>query len=241
MRKRINTGIPGLDEMLGGGLPEGSTTVISGPPGIGKSNLAMQYIYSGIAHYNENGIYITVEDTVEDIEEYAGGFGWNLKEYGDKGKLAILGREVFEGADMDLGIDFGILRDVIKRINANRIVLDSLTLFNYLFKEETARRLHILRFLEIMKKNNCTTILTAEQQGNLLDVQYGAEHFLSDGLMMLFWSRYKANNERCIWVVKIRGNKINSDIRPVKITGEGVVVYPKEVPFTLVKEDGAGI
>lgn len=237
MRKKIRTGIPGLDEMIEGGLPEGSITVISGPPGIGKSNLAMQYIYNGITQYDEPGVYITIEDTIEDIEEYAGGFGWNLKEYENNGKLIILGREIFEGTDMD----FGILRDVINRINAKRVVLDSLTLFNYLFKEETARRLHILRFLEIMKRNKCTTIITTEQHGNMLNLQYGAEHFLSDGLMMLFWSRYKANNERCIWVVKIRGNKINSDIRPLKITSEGVVVYPREVPFTLVKEEGGEI
>ncbi len=236
MRKEIKTGIPGLDEMLGGGLPEGSVTVISGPPGIGKSNLAMQYIYNGIMQYDEPGVYITIEEGIEDIEEYAGKFGWNLRACENNGKLAILGREIFEGTDMDLGI----LKDIINKINAKRVVLDSLTLFNYLFKEETARRLHILRFLEIMKKSRCTTIMTAEQQGNLLDIQYHAEHFLSDGLMMLFWSRYKANNERCVWVVKIRGNKINSDIRPVKITNEGVVVYPKEVPFTLVKDGGTG-
>lgn len=236
MRKEIKTGIPGLDEMLGGGLPEGSVTVISGPPGIGKSNLAMQYIYNGIMQYDEPGVYITIEEGIEDIEEYAGKFGWNLRICENNGKLAIIGREIFEGTDMDLGI----LKDIINKINAKRVVLDSLTLFNYLFKEEAARRLHILRFLEIMKKSRCTTIMTAEQQGNLLDIQYHAEHFLSDGLMMLFWSRYKANNERCVWVVKIRGNKINSDIRPVKITNEGVVVYPKEVPFTLVKDGGTG-
>lgn len=237
MKKKIKTGIPGLDDMLGGGLPEGSTMVISGPPGIGKSNLAMQYIYNGIVQSNEPGVYLTIEDTVGDIEEYASGFGWDFKSCEKQEKLTILGREIFEGADMDLGMDFGILRDVIRDIQANRLVLDSVTLFNYLFKEESSRRLHMLRFLELMKKTRCTTLMTAEQHGEFSKLQYGAEHFLSDGLMMLFWSRYRANNERCIWIVKLRGAKINSDIRPMKITSEGVSVYPKEVPFTLMKKD----
>ncbi|MBU4202126.1 MAG: circadian regulator CirA, partial [Candidatus Altiarchaeota archaeon] len=122
MVEKIKTGIPGLDDMMDGGLPKGSTTVISGPPGIGKSNLAMQYIYNGVSKYDDPGVYITVEDTVEDMENYAAGFGWNVREYEDAGKIAVLGREIFEGTDMDLGMDFGILRDVIKETQASRIV-----------------------------------------------------------------------------------------------------------------------
>lgn len=238
MKKRTSTGIPGLDELIGGGLPEGSTTVISGPPGIGKSSLGMQYIYAGVKDFDEPGIYLTIEDTIEDIEEYALGFGWNFKGYEDAEKLRILGREVFERTDVDLGIDFGIMRDIMKDIDAKRVVLDSVTLFNYLFKEETSRRLHLLRFLELMKRDKITVIMTAELPDTFLRMKFQQEHFLADGLIILFWSRYKANTERCLWVVKIRGSKINSDIRPLKVTGEGVVVYPREVPFTLMKKEG---
>jgi len=240
MVEKIKTGIPGLDEMVDGGLPKGSTTVISGPPGIGKSNLAMQYIYNGISQCNEPGVYITIEDTVEDVENYAAGFGWNIREYEDAGRIAILGREIFEGTDMDLGMDFGIMRDVIKETKATRIVLDSVTLFNYLFKEETSRRIHMLRFLELMRKNKCTTLMTAELPESFPKIKYEAEHFLADGLIILFWSRYRANNERCLWVVKIRGTKIVSDIRPLRITSEGVSISPKEVPFTLLKQEDTG-
>lgn len=96
----------------------------------------------------------------------------------------------------------------------------------------------MLRFLEMMRKNNCTTMMTAELPESFPVVKYEAEHFLADGLIIMFWSRYRANNERCIWVVKIRGSKINSDIRPVSIAGGGVSISPKEVPFTLLKREG---
>jgi KaiC/GvpD/RAD55 family RecA-like ATPase len=240
MRKKIPTGIPGFDELIGGGFPEGSTTVVSGPPGIGKSSLAMQYIYNGVKDFNDPGLYLTIEDTVDDIEEYAAGFGWTLRQYEEDGKIRILGREIFERTDVDLGIDFGIMRDIMNDIGARRVVLDSITLFSYLFKDETSRRLHLLRFLELMKRDRCTVFMTAELPENFLRMRFEQEHFLADGLIILFWSRYKANTERCLWVVKIRGSKINSDIRPFKITSEGVVVYPREVPFTLLKKEGSG-
>lgn len=241
MRNKVSTGIPGLDELVGGGLPEGSTTVISGPPGIGKSSLTMQFLYNGVkGAEGQAGVYLTIEDTVEDIEEYAQGFGWNIKDLEEKGKMRVIGREVFERTDVDLGVDFGIMRDIMKDIGAKRVVLDSITLFNYLFKDDTSRRLHMLRFLELMKKDKCTVLMTAELPESFAHMKFKQEHFLADGLLVLFWSRYKANTERCIWVVKVRGSKISSDIRPFKITAEGVVVYPREVPFTLLKKETGG-
>jgi len=72
-------------------------------------------------------------------------------------------------------------------------------------------------------------------------MKFQQEHFLADGLIILFWSKYKANTERCIWIVKIRGAKINSDIRPFKITNDGITIFPREVPFTLLKKEEVGL
>lgn len=230
MKQRINTGIPGLDELLGGGLPEGSIMMISGPPGIGKSTMAMQYIYNGISKNNEAGIVLTIENNVNDVTEYAENFGWDFRKYEEEKKLKILDRSMFEEADMELGLDFGILREIIEGIKAKRAILDSVTLFNYLFKDELSRRLHILQLIDLLKKHNCTTLMISEQRGNFLDLNYYEEHFLSDGLIFLFWSRHKAENERCIWVVKLKGSGVDTHIRPMKITNQGIVVYSKETP-----------
>ena len=73
-KEMVLTGIPGVDEMLGGGLPRTSVTIVSGSPGIGKSNFAMQFIYNGITKYNEPGIYLTVEDVPINVRAYADAF-----------------------------------------------------------------------------------------------------------------------------------------------------------------------
>jgi KaiC/GvpD/RAD55 family RecA-like ATPase len=237
MKKRVATGIPGLDELVGGGFPEGSITMISGPPGIGKSILAMQYIHNGIAQ-GEPGIFLTIENNTDDVIEYAGNFGWDFKGYEEEGKLKIIDRGMFGETDLELGLDFGVLQDAMGAIKAKRLILDSVTLFNYMFKDEISRRLHMLRFMDLIKKHNCTSLMLSDQEENFLNVKYHEEHFLSDGLIFLFWSRHRAENERCIWTVKIRGSAVDTHIRPMRITEQGVVVYSKETPAVSVDMGG---
>lgn len=235
--KRVKTGIPGVDEMLGGGLPESSVTIVGGSPGIGKSNFALQYIYNGIEKYNEPGIYLTVEDVPENIRNYAKEFGWDLEKYEKEGKLAIVAQPIY-GPDEKKGGSKPkdapeTLGEAIVRVKAKRIVLDSVTLFKYLFKDETSRRINLLNFIKQVKDAGCTTVMVAEQHESSGEVTYLDEHFLADGLILLFWSRHKEKNERCFRVIKLRGSRINADIRPLDISDKGITVYPTQVPLSL--------
>ncbi|MEA3255782.1 MAG: ATPase domain-containing protein [Candidatus Altiarchaeota archaeon] len=231
MKKRINTGIPGFDDLLNGGFLEGSITLISGPPGIGKSTMAMQYIYKGIVENDEPGVFLTTENNIDEVISYADAFGWDFNKYMEEQKLEILDRSVFEAADMDLGLDFGIMKDIIAKVKAKRAVLDSVTLFNYMFRDDTSRRFHMLRFIDLMKKHNCTTLMTSDQEKNFPNIKYSEEHFLSDGLIFLFWNRHQAENERCIWAAKLKGSTIDTNIRPIEIADKGVIVYPEKTPL----------
>jgi circadian clock protein KaiC len=231
--EQVYTGIPGVDEMLGGGLPKNSVCIVSGSPGIGKSNFAMQFLYNGAVQYGEPGIYLTVEDLADNVRRYAKGFGWDIDKLEKENKIAIISQSIHSRDESHGYGSSETLGEAVSRIGAKRIVLDSVTLFKYLFKDDIARRVNILNFIKQVKEAGCTTFMVAEQHESTSDISYLDEHFLADGVILLFWSRHKEKNERCFKVVKLRGNKINPDIRPMEITNKGVVIYPTQVPLSL--------
>jgi len=241
--ERVKTGIPGVDEILNGGLIKGNVTIISGSPGIGKSNFAMQYLYNGASMFGESGVYVTVEDVPEKIREYARDFGWDFEKYEKEGKLAIVAQPIYVDEEKEKKKEKEralkgesrkeTLVDTIKRINAKRIVLDSVTLFKYLFKDEMSRRINLLNFINMVKDMGCTTLLVAEQHESTPNIMYSDEHFLADGLIVMFWLPHKDRQERCFRVIKMRGSPVNPNTRPMDIIDNGIVVYPTQVPLSL--------
>ena len=229
----VKTGIPGVDEMLGGGLPRKSVVIVGGSPGIGKSNFAMQYLYNGVTQYNEPGIYLTVEDIAENVRSYAKVFGWDIEKLEKENKIAIVAQPIYSDEKTAKKGSSETLGEAIKRIGAKRIVLDSITLFKYLFQDDIARRVNLLNFIKQVKDAGCTTLMVAEQHESTDQITYLDEHFLADGMILLFWSRHKEKNERCFRVIKVRGNKVNPDIRPMDIGNQGIVVYPTQVPLSM--------
>ncbi|MCX6695564.1 MAG: hypothetical protein NTU61_04650 [Candidatus Altiarchaeota archaeon] len=228
--KLVKTGIPGLDQLLKGGLPERSITLISGPPGIGKSNLGMQYIYNGVKEYNEAGIYMNVEYSKAEVKRYCRNFGWDIDPLEKRGMMTILEQSLMQSDDKKSA---EALSDTVKKTGAKRLTVDSITLFNYLFDDPKTRRIHLLDFMSLVKAIGLTTVIISEQYGTWPNLQVDSDHFLTDGLVQLFWTTQRETSERCVRVVKMRGQEIDTTIRPFKISGNGVEIYPNEVPFTL--------
>jgi len=235
MKKKIKTGIPGVDEMTGGGFVEGSVILLSGTPGIGKSNFALQYLTKGVMDYGEPGVYLAIEDKPENYREYSKGFGWDIEQLEKEDKIVFVS-QMIDHRSRGHQSPSETLAEVINRISAKRIVLDSVTLFKYLFHDELTRRANLLEFIKNLKESGCTTLIVAEQSESSIDITYTDEHFLADGVIQLFWSRHRDKHERCFRVVKMRGVKINPDIRPMEITDQGVVVYPTQVPLSLTED-----
>lgn len=229
MKNLMDTGIPGLNEILGGGLPEGSITIISGAPGLGKSAIAMQYLYAGLEK-GEPGIFLSIENSIEEVIGYAQRFGWDYMKHEEQKNLKILDRTIFEEADMELGLDFGVLKDIIENLRPKRFVLDSVTLFNYIFRDEVSRRQHMLRLVDLLKVYHCTTIMTSEQDEDSPVIKYNDWHYLADCLVALFWNRNKSFNQRNIWAVKVKGQATDNSIRPYKMTEHGAVIMHQETP-----------
>jgi circadian clock protein KaiC len=224
--------------MLNGGLLENSVVIVSGSPGIGKSNFAMQFLVNGAAKYGENGVYITVEDTPENVREYGRAFSWDIEKLERENKLVIVTMPIYGDGDKKKKNGRGgeSLGDAIKKVNAKRVVLDSVTLFKYLYDDDIARRVNLLNFIKQVKDAGCTTVLVAEQHESTGEITYLDEHFLADALILLFWSKRKDKNERCFKVVKVRGTKINPDVRPMEISENGITVFPSQVPLSMSGE-----
>ena len=92
--ERIKTGIPGLDQVLRGGLRKNSNVLITGAPGTGKTILALQFIYYGAKSYNENGIFITTEDSIDDIRRNGSNLGMDFKSMENQGKIFFVQKPI---------------------------------------------------------------------------------------------------------------------------------------------------
>jgi KaiC/GvpD/RAD55 family RecA-like ATPase len=230
----IKTEIPGFDELLNGGLKEKNSILIAGSPGTGKTIFALQYLFEG-AKKGESGIYITLEESPDDLREYAKSFGWDVEGYEKKGLITFVQESVsqkkFIGSTTPITL--------IKQKNIKRAVIDSITLFEHAhILGERDLREDILDFISEMKGSGVTLIATAEKSIVSLDsFNYSPEDFLFDGLVVLVKIRKGNSYDDCITVQKMRGQEHSLSIVPVKITKKGIRIFPNEIPFSLIEKD----
>ena len=230
----IKTGIPGFDEVLKGGLRRGSCVMVDGAPGTGKTILATQFIIEG-ARNNEPGLFITLEESVESLLEYSKEVGIPLAPYVKKGIITILQQPISAQNIMDISEPLNI----IKTKKVKRVVLDSLSLFEYAHEPGSIDfRKEILNFLIKMKEAGVTFISTSQQTTLDVDkIMFQPEDFLFDGLVIMMKIRKLASFERTLTVAKMRGQDHLMDIFPLAIEKGGVRVFPDQLPFSLIEQD----
>ncbi|MBW2975753.1 hypothetical protein KY366_08600 [Candidatus Woesearchaeota archaeon] len=236
VQDRVKTGIPGMDEVLKGGLRRGSCVLITGPPGTGKTIASIQFILEG-AKNNEPGIYITSEESIEDIRNYSKSLGMDITPYEKKGLITLIEQPMMPKKLMSIATPL----EIIKSKKIKRVVLDSITLFEYAyFPEEVSYRREVLYFTRKMNEMGVTLITIAEKSiKNIDEVEYKPEDFLFDGLIILMKIRKDSSFEHCIQVSKMRGQDHLLDIFPFKIGTGGIEVFPKQLPFSLIEKNTA--
>lgn len=228
--QRIKTGIPGLDEVMAGGFEDDSINLVSGGAGTGKSIFAMQYIIKGIKEFNEPGVFITFEEEKEKIQKHMLKLGWDLKKLESEGKLEVIEYTPDKVKKM-LAEGGGEIDITIEKIKAQRLVIDSLTAFALLFKDELTRRKAFLDLFKLIEKWGCTAVLVIEHESDMerhhsLDVEFEA-----DGIILLYYLRKGDVRNRALEILKLRGSKHSSRIFPMKITDKGIKIYPEEAVF----------
>ncbi len=218
----LSTGIRGLDSIIGGGIPERYVITVFGSYGTGKTTFGLHFIYEGLKN-GENCIFISLDEDEESIIESAESFGMEFSKY--KQNLEILRLDpvvVKESLDKLRGDLMGI----IKRANAKRIVVDTISVLESLF-DEKERWIAISNFRDIIKNSGLTAIFTSEaDKFNPLSTKYGILEYMSDGAIALRYIKKKETDEPvlALEILKIRRVKHPRRLIPYVITERGIEV-----------------
>lgn len=225
--ERIKTGIPGLDELVDGGIPITSTVLVTGGSGTCKTIMGLQFLYNGAKQYNEPGIYVTVESSVKNITWNIESFGWDIKQLQDKNMMRIYRLQFDPSRDIEsqIGTQLNVIASLVKEMKAKRLVVDSTTAFGIFVKDQGELRSILFRFSDGLKEMGCTTMLIAETKGGKTDFSaFGVEEFIVDGVIALYFTP----PNRSVFVRKMRGTNHSKGIHPLEIEKNGLVVKAKD-------------
>lgn len=222
----IKIGITGLDEMLCGGIPDGHTVAIMGSPGTGKSTFVLQFIYTGLQN-NENCVYISLEESEENLIKTALIYGWDLRPYIESKKLTLVNLNTINFKAMITRFESDLPK-LLATFNIKRIAIDPITLYEMLFDSESERRDHLFNFAQVIKKTGITAVMTSEiSQNNPYYSKYGLIEYITDGVIVLRQVRHADLGAvtTFIEVLKMRHIDHSKEIKPYSITNGGIVVH----------------
>jgi circadian clock protein KaiC len=224
------TGINGLDEITGGGLPRGRATIVCGGPGCGKTMLGMEFLIRGAQEFNEPGVLVAFEETPQEIERNVASLGFDVKNLVDRKKLFldyvyVEPSEIQETGDYDLEGLFIRLQHAVDTIGAKRICLDTLEALFSSFSNEGVLRAELRRLFRWLKDRNLTAVITAEKGENTL-TRHGLEEYVSDCVILLDHRVREQISTRRLRIVKYRGTSHGADEYPFLIDSTGISVLP---------------
>lgn len=237
MVNSVPFGIEGLDKILGGGIVEDSTVLISGSPGTGKSILGLQYLYNGVVKYDDSGLYLTFEEDADDLEKAANSIGFDQwADIVDNEDIIIFDkRDLLDEVDFSSTLD--ILLEQFEQRDIDRLVLDSLTMFQLFFEGEYEQRTYLIKFSDVLKSNGVTSLFIHEQSGAYPETEIGLENFLTDGNIYLSQVPTPSGVDRYLWVAKMRKKNIETDFFPMEISTGGITVHDTAAQFSLLNDD----
>lgn len=228
MQQRVKTGIKGLDEMLHGGFLSQTANLIEGATGTGKTTLGMQFIYNGITQYNEPGLIITFEQFPQQYYRDAATFGWDFKKLEQEGKLKVIMTSP-EVTKLDLERVSGMIETLVTEMGARRILIDSLSHFERLSHDPVELRTIEYSFINALKREGLTSILTRENPALLGGTESDDENvaFIVDSYLLMRYVEIESAIHRALLVLKFRGSDHAKDIRQYEITSQGIKVQAK--------------
>ncbi|NIO22797.1 MAG: AAA family ATPase [Candidatus Aenigmarchaeota archaeon] len=225
--ERVKTGIPGLDEIMNGGVPKGQLVLLSGTCGTGKTTICGQYVYQGLTKFGENGIFLSFEDMPDNVKKNLKRFGWDFEPFEKQNRFDFVRYDPYHIEEV-----FDILESNVREIKARRIVIDSVSALGLHVRDKAELRRMIFNLSNLLRKLDCTVIMVSEiVPGSAGISRYGVEEFVTDSVVVLYYERNEFTFTRAMQVWKMSGSDHSKKLHPYKITNKGIVVQPGEEAF----------
>ena len=230
---KVPSGIEGFDTISHGGIPSSRTTLVTGPPGSGKTIFGLQFLIEGL-QAGEGAVFVTFEDNPADIMSNMRGLGWKLSEFYESGSLAFVDATphpehiASEVGLFDLGGLLARVRGAVKRTEARRVVFDSLNALFAQVPDSLTMRLELFRIHHAARALGATVIMTAERDlGPSSDGRHTVEEYVADNVLVLRHLLVEDKRRRTVEVLKYRGSDHMAGEFPFVIrSGEGMVTIP---------------
>jgi circadian clock protein KaiC len=222
--ERLTTGVPGLDDLFGGGLPRRTTTIVQGATGTGKTLLGLHFLLEG-ARRGEPGILCMLEETPDQLRGIAAKFGWDLATLEGQGRLVL---QYTSPVELSTDRFLNAVRHEVERVGARRIVFDSLT--SLVVSVPSHRRFQELVFAltKHLRATDTTTWMTVETPGLLSSAEVSS-HGVSpaaDNLISLRYVEIQGRLDRALAVIKARGVNTQTELRQLIIGNHGARIGP---------------
>ena len=239
---KVKTGIPGLDSIISGGMKMGRTVTVSGPPGSGKTTFGLQYLHSGAKDFDESGVYLTMSQNIDDIKNDCKSFGWDFDDLITKEKILMVDARPFKIEDELIGKDESLYRgeqlpfehltklilSSIKRIDAKRVVIDSLTILAMQYNDQFYMRQGLQGMVQALENFGVTSLILSEYSEK---DKIPLEWFVTSGIIQLRHTRKEDTMERTIQVTKMRGIKHSEQIHLIELDSDGLhLLHPRLIP-----------
>lgn len=226
MVEKVPTGIPGLDKVIGGGIPKNNVILLAGGPGAGKTIMGCQFIYSGATKYGEKGIYVSIAETAESLKEEVKALGMNFDALEKNNMVKIM--DLVAAPKHKLEESLATILQNVETFKAKRLVIDSFTAMSTATSDTIEVRViaHLLQ--RFLLKMDCTTVLITEIPWGRTGIGAGVEEFISDGVILIEPLMERHELKRRLLVLKMRGSKPSKRYHEVRITDRGaeVLVIP---------------
>ena len=236
---RTKTGISGLDELIDGGLVEGSTTLVSGGTGSGKTIFGLQFLYNGASKYNESGVYVTLETRPKDLKVEAKGFGWDLEELEKTNAIIIVdaasnkaGLATYGEYALRRGFDVSTLaREIYRAVEdskAKRLVIDCVSALGMKYDDPTEVRSELFQISALLQELKVTSLLISETIDPDTQSRAGVEQFVTQGLISLNLFEDSGTLKRDLLIWKMRQTSHSLKKHTFTIGKNGIEIKAKK-------------